>query len=68
MHGYEAWAEYRRTGYPDNMVNPQGREVPLRQAYTSDEALNNTDNYEEAVNRQFNGENSIYGRLWWDEE
>lgn len=68
MHGYEAWAEYRRTGYPDNMVNPQGRDVPLRQAYTSDEALNNTDNYEEAVQRQFNGDNSITGRLWWDKE
>ncbi len=68
MHGYEAWAEYRRTGYPDNMVNPQGRDIPLRQAYTSDEALNNTDNYEEAVDRQFGGDNSIYGRLWWDVE
>lgn len=68
MHGYEAWAEYRRTGYPDNMVNPQGRDVPLRQAYTSDEALNNTENYEEAVDRQFGGDNSIYGRVWWDVE
>lgn len=66
MHGYEAWAEYRRTGFPDNMVNPQGREVPLRQAYTSDEALNNTENYEEAIQRQFDGDDSIYGRLWWD--
>ncbi|MDZ7681452.1 MAG: SusD/RagB family nutrient-binding outer membrane lipoprotein [Fodinibius sp.] len=51
MHGYEAWAEYRRTGYPDNMVNPNGRDVPLRQSYTSDEELNNTKNYEEAVQR-----------------
>ncbi len=68
MHGYEAWAEWRRTGYPDNMVNPQGRDVPLRQSYTPDEQLNNTENYEEAVERQFSGENSIYGRLWWDEE
>jgi len=66
MHGYEAWAEWRRTGYPDNMVNPEGRDVPLRQSYTSDEALNNTENYEEAVQRQFGGDNSIYGRLWWD--
>ncbi len=68
MHGYEAWAEYRRTGYPDNMVNPQGRDVPLRQAYTTDEELNNTENYQEAVDRQFGGDNSIYGRLWWDVE
>src|SRR5690606_20309450 len=24
MHGYEAWAEWRRTGYPDNLVEPGG--------------------------------------------
>lgn len=68
LHGFEAWAEYRRTGYPDIMVSPLGRDVPLRQSYTSDEALNNTANYEEAVNRQFGGENNLYGRLWWDVE
>lgn len=68
MHGYEAWAEWRRTGYPDMMLNPRGREVPLRQSYTSDEALNNTENYETAIERQFGGDNTLYGRLWWDEE
>ncbi|MGN8226189.1 SusD/RagB family nutrient-binding outer membrane lipoprotein [Gracilimonas sp. BCB1] len=67
MHGYQAWAEWRRTGYPDNLVQPNGNTVPLRQSYTSDEALNNTENYEEAIQRQFGGENSIYGRLWWDQ-
>lgn len=66
MHGYQAWAEWRRTGYPDNLVEPNGNAVPLRLSYTSDEALNNTDNYKSAVQRQFGGENSIYGRLWWD--
>ena len=68
LHGFEAWAEYRRTGYPDMMVSPLGRDVPLRQSYTSDEALNNTANYEEAIERQFGGENNLYGRLWWDVE
>lgn len=68
MHGYQAWAEWRRTGYPNNLVQPNGNAVPLRQSYTSDEALNNTENYEEAIQRQFGGENSIYGRLWWDED
>lgn len=67
MHGYQAWAEWRRTGYPDNLVQPNGNAVPLRQSYTSDEALNNTENYEEAIQRQFGGQNSIYGRLWWDQ-
>ncbi|WP_234570640.1 SusD/RagB family nutrient-binding outer membrane lipoprotein [Rhodohalobacter sp. 614A] len=68
LHGFEAWAEYRRTGYPANMVSPLGRDVPLRQSYTSDEALNNTENYQQAVDRQFGGENNLYGRLWWDVE
>lgn len=68
MHGYQAWALYRRTGYPDIMESPQGRAVPLRQSYTPDEALNNTENYEQAIQRQFNGENTLYGRLWWDQE
>ncbi|MEQ8523622.1 SusD/RagB family nutrient-binding outer membrane lipoprotein [Gracilimonas sp.] len=67
MHGYQAWAEWRRTGYPDNLVQPNGNAVPLRQSYTSDEALNNAENYEEAIQRQFGGQNSIYGQLWWDQ-
>lgn len=66
MFGYEGWAEWRRTGYPDNMVNPNGRKVPRRLGYPSDEALNNTDNYNEALKRQFGGDNGIYGRVWWD--
>ena len=68
MHGYQAWALYRRTGYPDIMESPRGRDVPLRQSYTADEELNNTKNYEDAVQRQFDGENTLYGRLWWDVE
>lgn len=68
MHGYEAWAEYRRTGYPDDMVSPGGRAVPRRQSYTPDEAFNNTENYNEAIQRQFGGENNLYGRIWWDVE
>lgn len=66
MFGYEAWAEYRRTGFPDNMVKPKGRDVPLRLAYPSDEALNNNENFNEAIDRQFGGENTIRGRIWWD--
>ena len=66
MHGYEGWAEYRRTGYPDNMVAPGGAEVPNRQIYIETEQFNNTDNYNEAVQRQFGGSESLYGKLWWD--
>ncbi|GGF26314.1 SusD/RagB family nutrient-binding outer membrane lipoprotein [Echinicola rosea] len=68
MHGYEGWAEYRRTGYPDNMVSPGGADVPNRQMYIEAEQFNNTDNYNEAVQRQFGGAESLYGNVWWDAE
>lgn len=68
LHGYEGWAEWRRTGYPE-LVPSDGNEVPLRQSYHSNESLNNTANYEAAVERQFGSEgNSLYGRVWWDAE
>ena len=67
MHGYEAWAEYRRTGFPDNMVQPLGRAVPTRQIYVETEQFNNTDNYYEALRNQFGQEEeSQYFRVWWD--
>ncbi|PZX57725.1 SusD-like starch-binding protein associating with outer membrane [Algoriphagus ratkowskyi] len=66
MHGYEGWAEYRRTGYPNNMVSPGGSDVPNRQIYIETEQFNNTDNYNEAVQRQFGGPESLYGKVWWD--
>ncbi|MBC9796158.1 SusD/RagB family nutrient-binding outer membrane lipoprotein [Sinomicrobium weinanense] len=66
MFGYEAWAEWRRTGYPDNLVEPNGVAVPGRLSYPDNEAFNNTENYEEAVQRQFGGDDSIHEKVWWD--
>lgn len=66
MHGYEAWAEWRRTGYPDNLVKPGGVEVPLRHSYPPNEVFNNADNYKAAVQDQFGGNDGLYGRVWWD--
>ncbi len=66
LHGYEAWAEWRRTGFPAFVVPIKGNPVPTRQRYSEDEAANNTDNYQEAVDRQFGGENTMYGKVWWD--
>ncbi len=66
MHGYEAWAEWRRTGYPDNLVEPEGAAVPNRLIYVESEQFNNTKNYNEAVQRQFGGTESLYGKVWWD--
>ena len=66
MHGYEAWAEWRRTGFPDDLVSPGGVGVPRRQIYIEAEQFNNTENYNTAVQRQFGGAESLYGRVWWD--
>lgn len=66
MHGYEAWAEWRRTGYPANFVSPMGRATPTRLGYPDNEAFNNKANYEAAIQRQFGGQNTQYGKVWWD--
>ncbi|MBO9151413.1 SusD/RagB family nutrient-binding outer membrane lipoprotein [Chitinophaga sp. GCM10012297] len=66
MHGYEAWAEWRRTGYP-TFVKPQGKDAPSRQGYPPDEVFNNGKNYNDAVTRQFAGAgDGLYGKLWWN--
>lgn len=66
MFGYEAWAEIRRTGYPDDLEMPNGNAIPNRLAYPDNEGFNNTDNFQDAVQRQFGGDDSIYGKVWWD--
>jgi hypothetical protein len=66
MHGYEAWAEWRRTGFPGNLVTPGGRAVPLRNAYPPNEVFNNSVNYQAAVQAQFGGVDGLYGKVWWD--
>lgn len=66
MNGYEAWAEWRRTGYPDNLISPGGKDVPTRLMYPASESFNNSKNYNEALERQFNGTNGLYGNVWWD--
>lgn len=66
MHGFEGWAEWRRTGYPANLVEPDGRAVPTRHSYPANEQFNNTANYNEAVQRQFGGQDNLYGNVWWD--
>lgn len=66
MNGYEGWSEWRRTGFPGDFVQPEGRPVPARLSYPDNEVFNNATNYEDAVQRQFGGEDSIYGNVWWD--
>lgn len=67
MNGYEAWAEWRRTGLPNNFVSPGGAQVPRRLIYIESEQFNNTNSYNSAVQRQFNGQDELSGRVWWDQ-
>lgn len=70
MQGYEAWAEWRRLGYPALTPAPAAAnnsgQIPRRQAYPASESQNNNANYEEAVARQ--GSDDLDTRVWWDVE
>ncbi len=67
--GFEAYANYRRSGYPD--LSPgltdgeSDGEIPRRLRYPLDEKINNTQNYNEAVDR-LSGGDVISARMWWD--
>lgn len=70
LDGYEAFASWRRTGYPDLVpVNhPSGvtnGTIPRRIHYPLAEAANNADNYAAAVGRLSAGD-SYTSRVWWD--
>lgn len=71
--GFEAWAEYRRTGYPDLNPIPNlddasetgSSMVPVRVRYPSQESVAyNQENYAEAVDRQ--GPDALSTHIWWD--
>lgn len=67
-NGYEAWAEWRRTGYPVlapaiNPLNANGQ-IPRRQCYPTTEKDLNSTNYASVVARQ--GADELSTRMWWD--
>lgn len=68
--GYEAYAEYRRTGFPvltDYQGNPIDTEIfPLRLPYPYSEFTLNKSNYDAAVAVQ--GPDDEFTRLWWDKK
>lgn len=68
LNGYESWAEWRRTGYPDlqpgeDALNASGQ-IPVRQAYPLFELNLNSTNYEAVVARQ--GPDDLDTPVWWD--
>lgn len=69
LHGYEAWAEWRRTGYPLLTAAPgaNGDRIPRREAYPTIEQSNNAANYQAAVAAfPYGGADDLNARVWWD--
>lgn len=63
----EAWANWRRTGFPDIPValnDQNGGEIPRRMMYGSVEATTNATNVQAATDRQGGAE--LSNRVWWD--
>ena len=74
MLGNEAWADYRRTGYPHLMPvtnnksggvvdsNKGARRMPM----PLDEFVSNRENVEHAVANYLNGPDNMATNIWWD--
>ena len=71
LNEYEAFANWRRTGFPvldpvDYPGNVTGGTIPRRLTYLQSEQLTNTENYNAAVSSQ--GPDNLTTRVWWDVE
>lgn len=74
--GNEAWADWRRTGYPtlipatDSGNKSNGtvdsRKGARRMAYPSNEAVSNAENYQTALSTLLGGADNMSTRLWFD--
>ena len=69
LNEYEAFANWRRTGYPELTPvnfpgNVTGGTIPRRLRYSENEAVTNPENYSEAVSAQ--GADRLTTRVWWD--
>lgn len=71
MRHYEAYAEWRRTGYPKLTPGPNpgttNGQIPRRGVYSSTERLRNVSNYTEAASRLSNGDTYL-SKVWWDKK
>lgn len=68
--GSDAWAEWRRTGYPTlapafSAIN--GKVIPRRLPYPLEEANYNPTNYKDAVSRLVSPEDVNTSKMWWDQ-
>ena len=67
---YNAYYEWRRTGWPRMPVNPLSNrneptdKMPLRWMYPQDEYDHNSDNVKAAVERQYAGSDDWNQTMW----
>lgn len=70
MNEYEAWSNWRRTGYPvltptNYPGNVTNGTIPRRLEYPTSEKVSNETNYNAAVAR-LQGGDLLTSRMWWD--
>jgi hypothetical protein len=71
-NGFEAWSNFRRTGYPQLVPNPYpASEIPgefiRRHVYPDIESVANNENLQAAITNQGGAANcKMNGRVWWD--
>ncbi|MDE5676875.1 SusD/RagB family nutrient-binding outer membrane lipoprotein [Phocaeicola sp.] len=71
QHPWGAYYEYRRTGYPKFPINPETSlnsnakdKIPVRWMYPANEYSYNKENVEEAVKRQYDGNDEVNQLMW----
>lgn len=71
QYPWDAYYEYRRTGYPKLPINPETSlntnakdKIPVRWMYPSDEYSYNKENIEESVARQYGGNDEVNQLMW----
>jgi hypothetical protein len=71
LNGPEAWANFRRSGYPALTPNPFAGDIPAgtfinRLTYPTSEISANTTHVNEAITRQ--GADKLETKVWWDKQ
>jgi hypothetical protein len=70
MRHYEAYAEWRRTGYPKLTPGPNpgvtNGQIPRRGVYSGSEGFRKLAQYEIAAKRMSNGDTHL-SKVWWDQ-
>ncbi|MFT4094850.1 MAG: SusD/RagB family nutrient-binding outer membrane lipoprotein [Niabella sp.] len=67
---FNAWYEFRRTGYPafklnaNTNLNTPNTQFPVRWKYPQDELDYNSDNYNSAIQSQYDGNDDVNEVMW----